>query len=167
MVNCAQFALLNQIGISRRHSQIQDSLPLAEPYLLARCMGKWGSDQESLLNSWRYRWIWCESNSCPTKLSDSLTKVVLVRRLALDYCLAEQGCFCSVANTICNAGLTFLGKLRFNYVRSWNKPFGLKKCLLIFFYLTWGPDRSFREPSKCLALSSLQSAWCTVFSQRL
>lgn len=43
------------------------------------------------------------------KSLDSLTKVFLVHRIAWDYCLAERGLFCAVANTICNAGLHFWG----------------------------------------------------------
>lgn len=73
------------------------------------------------------------------KSLDSLTKVVLVNRIALDYRLAEQGCdyhlaeqgrVCAVAKPLVTLGLTLLGELGFSYIRSWNKAFGLRKWLL-------------------------------------
>ena len=58
---------------------------------------------------------------------DSLAKVVLDNRTDLDYLLAEQGGVCAMADTTAAPGLTLLGKLNLNYIRSLNKPLGLRR----------------------------------------
>ena len=56
------------------------------------------------------------------KSLDSLAKVVLDSRIALEYLLAEKAVLWPTP-----LGLTFLGKLRLSYTRSLSKPVGLRK----------------------------------------
>ena len=56
-----------------------------------------------------------KARAAQQKSLDSLAKVVLNNRIALDYLLADQGSVCAALE------LTLLGKLILNYIRSLNK----------------------------------------------
>ena len=92
-------------GSSRPGDQTQVSLTVDRRFTvwatLVRWVQIWGSDQELLLYSWRYYRICCKSNRCPTKILNSLAKVVHGNGTALGYLLAEHEGACAVANSNC------------------------------------------------------------------
>lgn len=61
------------------------------------------------------------------KSLDSLTKVVLVNRIDLDYRLAEQGCVCAVANTTCNTCVNTSGGVGIQLHKIMEQSIWLKK----------------------------------------
>lgn len=79
--------------------RILDLPPLPGPYFPGQEWVQWGHDRKTLLNSWNYSQICCESSSCPTKVLRLPGQSCSSNRIALDYLLAEQGGARAVANT--------------------------------------------------------------------
>lgn len=90
MVNCAQFALLNQIGISRRHSRFKIHFLWQSPI---SWLGVWANEDLIRNLSLTLEGI-AESDAkaiaAQQKSLDSLAEVVLDNRIAFDYVLAER-----------------------------------------------------------------------------
>lgn len=118
-----------QMGITRKHLWFKIHFLRQTSTPLARSKCKWSYDQELPLALEDIDES-AKALAAQQKSLDSLAKVVLDSRIALDCILAKQGGVCAMANTTCCTWVTLLQKLRLSYIRSLNKSVGLRKWLL-------------------------------------